>query len=65
MKLAIAGTGQIVREVLPYLTECGWELAAICTTKHSEESGRELAEQLHRGGTVKLVTCNFSQYSSR
>ena len=45
MKIAIAGTGMIVREVLPYLAEWGWEPAAICSTPASEEKARALADQ--------------------
>lgn len=45
MKVAIAGTGQIVQTVLPYLKEWGWELAALCATVRSREKGYELAEQ--------------------
>lgn len=53
MKLAIAGTGQIVRTVLPYLREWGWETAAICATERSAGKGRELAGQC---GCQKVFT---------
>ena len=43
MKLAIAGTGMIVQEVLPFLPQWGWEAAAICSTPASEEKARTLA----------------------
>ena len=43
MKLAVAGTGMIVQEVLPLLPRWGWEIAAICSTPASEEKARALA----------------------
>lgn len=43
MKLAIAGAGMIVQEVLPCLAGWGWEPAAICSTPASEEKARTLA----------------------
>lgn len=45
MKLAIAGTGMIVREALSGLRQWGWEPAAICSTPRSEAKARTLAEQ--------------------
>lgn len=45
MKLAIAGTGMIVREALSGLRQWGWEPAAICSTPRSGEKARALAEQ--------------------
>lgn len=45
MKLAVAGTGMIVREVLPFLSQWGWEAAAICATPASKEKACTLAAQ--------------------
>lgn len=45
MKLAIAGTGQIVQTVFPYLKEWGWEPTALCATARSADLGRALAQQ--------------------
>ena len=47
MKLAIAGTGMIVREVLPYLRDWDWEPAALCGTPRSRDAADRLAEE-HR-----------------
>lgn len=81
MKLAVVGTGQIVRELLPHLDGWGWKLEALCSTPRSAEKARSMAAeagcsavysdyaalkaQLHRIGAIKLVSCNFSRYSSR
>lgn len=43
MKLAIAGTGMIVHELLPFLSQWGWEPAAICSTPASQEKALTLA----------------------
>lgn len=45
MRLALAGTGQIVRELIPHLREWGWEIAALNATPRSLEKGRELSER--------------------
>ena len=45
MELAVVGTGQIVRTVLPHLRKWGWEPAALCATERSVDKGRELADQ--------------------
>ena len=45
MKLAIAGTGMIVREALHGLRQWGWEPAAICSTPRSGAKARDLAER--------------------
>ena len=37
MKIGIVGSGSIVNEALPLLSECGWEPAAMCGTKRSFE----------------------------
>ncbi len=57
MKLAIAGTGQIVQTVLPYLADWGWEVAAICATVRSAGKAGELAAQC---GNAAVFT-DFSQ----
>ncbi|MDE7245959.1 MAG: Gfo/Idh/MocA family oxidoreductase [Oscillospiraceae bacterium] len=43
MKLAIAGTGLIVNEVLPFLEGWDWEVAAICSTPRSAGKAETLA----------------------
>ena len=74
MKLGILGTGMIVREFLPWLTgaDSPFTVQCICSTQRSAEAAGELCEQYgipqhttNRIGRVKLVQCNFSQYSSR
>ena len=45
MKLALVGTGQIVRELIPHLREWGWEITALNATPRSLEKGRELSER--------------------
>ena len=45
MKLAIAGTGMIVNEVLPGLKGWGWEVTAICSTPRSVGKAEKLAAQ--------------------
>ena len=42
MKLGIAGTGAIVREVLPLVSGWGWEAGALCGTPRSAADVREL-----------------------
>ena len=42
LKLAIAGSGMIVKEFLPHFKATGWEVCAICGTKRSEEVVKEL-----------------------
>lgn len=45
MKLALLGTGMIVRELLPVLEELGIQPAALLSTRRSRERGEELAKQ--------------------
>lgn len=54
MKLAVVGTGKIVREVLPHLAGWSWDVAAICATPRSAEKGRAFARQM---GTGDLEAC--------
>ena len=79
MKVGILGTGKIVQEFLPWLVgHAPFTVQALCSTPRSAEKAQELCRQygvpqhttnylelLPRIGTVKLVQCNFSQYSSR
>lgn len=44
MKLGIAGTGVIVKEVLPILKKWNWEITALCGTKRSEVVVKELCQ---------------------
>lgn len=42
MKLGIVGTGQIAKEVLPFLKSWGWSVEALCGTPRSAQTVREL-----------------------
>lgn len=58
MKLALLGTGMIVKEVLPVLTEIkGIELAGILSTPRSIETARDLAETYH----IPLATSDYEE----
>jgi len=47
MKIGIVGTGSIAREALPQLKNCGWEIAAMCSTPKSENIMKELCSIHH------------------
>lgn len=42
MKLGIVGTGQIAKEIMPFLRSWGWTVEALCGTPRSAETVREL-----------------------
>lgn len=42
MKLGIVGTGQIAKEIIPFLGSWGWNVEALCGTPRSAETVREL-----------------------
>lgn len=57
MKLALLGTGMIVKEVLPVLTEIdGITLSCILSTPRSIETAKELATQYH----LALATSDYA-----
>lgn len=45
MKLGIVGTGTIVEEVLPLVSDWGWQVSALCGTPRSQAKVTELCER--------------------
>lgn len=47
MKLAIVGTGKIVKDLLPGVLDWGWSVCALCGTKRSEAELRRMQQEYH------------------
>ena len=49
VRLGIAGTGIIVQEVLPLVSQWGYEPVAVCGTPATEDQTKELADKYTNG----------------
>lgn len=58
MKIGIVGSGSIVNEALPLLSECGWEPAAMCGTKRSFEK----VQRICREYSMEYASCDYVQF---
>lgn len=78
IRLGVAGTGIIVKEVLPLVSQWGYEVAAVCGTPATAEETKELAETYGNGvyytdyaemlkdgnvDTIYVAVPNFLHYS--
>lgn len=57
MKLGIVGTGQIAKEVMPFLGSWGWTVEALCGTPRSAETVRDLC-------AIHGISLAYTDYSA-